>query len=47
MSDISRREALLSLGAVSMASLLELSPPQVERALDAHRRWFGAPPPAG
>lgn len=34
MSDISRREALLSLGAVSMASLLELSPPQVERALE-------------
>jgi hypothetical protein len=34
MSDISRREALLSLGAVSMATFLELSPAQVERALE-------------
>jgi hypothetical protein len=34
MSDISRRQALLSLGAASMASLLELSPTQVERALE-------------
>jgi gluconate 2-dehydrogenase gamma chain len=34
MTDLSRREALLSLGAVSIASFLELSPPQVERALE-------------
>ena len=34
MTDITRREALLSLGAVSMATFLELSPTQVERALE-------------
>mgnify|MGYP003576252774 FL=1 len=34
MTDISRREALLSLGAVSMATFLELTPAQVERALE-------------
>lgn len=34
MKDISRRDALKGFGAVSLASFLELSPAQVERALE-------------
>ncbi len=43
MTDISRREALLSLGAVSMATFLELSPTQVERALEGMTSLAEAP----
>lgn len=35
MKDISRREALLGMSTVSLATFLELTPPQVERALEA------------
>jgi gluconate 2-dehydrogenase gamma chain len=43
MTDISRREALLSLGAVSMATFLELTPAQVERALEGMTALAEAP----
>lgn len=34
MTNLSRREALLGMGTVSLATFLELTPPQVERALE-------------
>jgi len=34
MTDISRREALMSFGTISIATFLELSPAQVERAME-------------
>lgn len=34
MTNMSRREALLGMGTVSLATFLELTPPQVERALE-------------
>lgn len=43
MTDISRRDALMSFGAVSLATMLELSPAQVERALEGMTSLAQAP----
>ena len=43
MTDISRRDALMSFGAVSLATMLELSPAQVERALEGMTSLAEAP----
>ena len=43
MTDISRREALMSFGTISIATFLELSPAQVERAMEGMASLTEAP----
>jgi gluconate 2-dehydrogenase gamma chain len=43
MTDISRREALMSFGTISIATFLELSPAQVERAMEGMASLAQAP----